>query len=122
MARVKILLRRAAQIAGADDAEPVQTVGDLRLDPVRLAATWKHEGIPLTVTEFLLLQALVRRPGAVLTRDQLMDSAYPDRTHVSDRTIDSHVKRIRRKFVDADPAFAAIESVYGAGYRYTLGA
>ena len=71
------------------------------------------------MTEFLLVQALVRRPGAVLTRDQLMDAAYPDRTTVSDRTIDSHVKRIRRKFVATDPAFARIEGVYGAGYRYT---
>ena len=122
MARVKILLRRAAQIAGGGDAEPAQVVGDLRLDPVRLAVTWKGADVTLTVTEFLLLQALVRRPGAVLTRDQLMDSAYPDRTHVSDRTIDSHVKRIRRKFAVADPSFAAIEGVYGAGYRYAGGA
>jgi two-component system response regulator ChvI len=122
MARVKILLRRAAQIAGGGDAEPAQVVGDLRLDPVRLAVTWKGADVALTVTEFLLVQALVRRPGAVLTRDQLMDSAYPDRTHVSDRTIDSHVKRIRRKFAVADPSFAAIEGVYGAGYRYAGGA
>ena len=118
MARVKILLRRAAQIAGTSDAGQIQTVGDLRLDAVRLAVTWKGAAVPLTVTEFLLVQALVRRPGAVLTRDQLMDAAYPDRTHVSDRTIDSHVKRIRRKFAAVDPAFAAIEGVYGAGYRY----
>jgi two-component system response regulator ChvI len=122
MARVKILLRRAAQIAGADGSDPPQAIGDLRLDPVRLAVTWRGVGVPLTVTEFLLLQALVRRPGAVLTRDQLMDGAYPDRTHVSDRTIDSHVKRIRRKFASVDPAFAAIEGVYGAGYRYAGGA
>lgn len=122
MARVKILLRRAAPIAGGGEAEPAQVVGDLRLDPVRLAVTWKGADVALTVTEFLLLQALVRRPGAVLTRDQLMDSAYPDRTHVSDRTIDSHVKRIRRKFAVADPSFAAIEGVYGAGYRYAGGA
>ena len=122
MARVKILLRRAAQIAGGDGSDPPQTIGELRLDPVRLVVAWRGVGVPLTVTEFLLLQALVRRPGAVLTRDQLMDSAYPDRTHVSDRTIDSHVKRIRRKFASIDPAFAAIEGVYGAGYRYTGGA
>ena len=118
MARVKILLRRAAQIAGAGEPEPIQAVGDLRIDPVPLTVSWKGTGVPLTVTEFLLMQALVRRPGAVLTRDQLMDGAYPDRTHVSDRTIDSHVKRIRRKFASVDPAFAAIEGVYGAGYRY----
>jgi len=122
MARVKILLRRAAQAAGGGDTEPAQVVGDLRLDPVSLAVTWKGAAVSLTVTEFLLLQALVRRPGAVLTRDQLMDSAYPDRTHVSDRTIDSHVKRIRRKFALVDSSFAAIEGVYGAGYRYAVGA
>ncbi len=74
--------------------------------------------MPLTVTEFLLLQSLMRRPGAVKTREQLMEDAYPDRVSVSDRTIDSHVKRIRRKFVAIDPTFAGIEGVYGAGYRY----
>jgi two-component system response regulator ChvI len=121
MARVKILLRRAAQIAGTGEPESIQAIGDLQVDPLRLAVTWKTAGVPLTVTEFLLLQALVRRPGVVLTRDQLMDSAYPDRTHVSDRTIDSHVKRIRRKFLSVDPSFAAIEGVYGAGYRYVGG-
>ena len=122
MARVKILLRRAAQIAGSGETDQPQIAGDLRLDPIRLTASWKGAGVPLTVTEFLLLQALARRPGAVLTRDQLMDSAYPDRTHVSDRTIDSHIKRIRRKFAAVDPSFAAIEGVYGAGYRYATGA
>jgi two-component system response regulator ChvI len=119
MARVKILLRRAAQIAGeAGHPEEAHAVGALRLDGLRLTARWKDTPVPLTVTEFLLLQALARRPGVVLTREQLMDGAYPDRTHVSDRTIDSHVKRIRRKFTAADPAFDAIEGVYGAGYRY----
>jgi len=119
MARVKILLRRAAQIAGETaHAEEAHAVGALHLDGLRLSARWKGTPVPLTVTEFLLLQALARRPGIVLTRDQLMDSAYPDRTHVSDRTIDSHVKRIRRKFAAIDPAFDAIEGVYGAGYRY----
>jgi len=119
MARVKVLLRRAAY--SESDRVPedaVAVVGDLRVDPVRLSITWKGAVIPLTVTEFLIVQGLVRRPGAVLTRDQLMEAAYPDRTTVSDRTIDSHVKRIRRKFVAADPAFARIEGVYGAGYRY----
>jgi two-component system response regulator ChvI len=80
--------------------------------------TWKGAGIPLTVTEFLLLQALASRPGIVKTRDQLIEQTYPDRVSVSDRTIDSHVKRIRRKFQQVDPAFACIEGVYGAGYRY----
>jgi two-component system, OmpR family, response regulator ChvI len=119
MARVKVLLRRAAH-ADADRTpeDAVLVAGDLRVDPVRLLVTWKGTAVPLTVTEFLLLHSLVRRPGAVMTRDQLMDAAYPDRTTVSDRTIDSHVKRMRRKFAAADPAFAGIEGVYGAGYRY----
>jgi len=119
MARVKVLLRRAAY--SETDRVPedaVVVVGDLRVDPVRLLITWKGAVVPLTVTEFLIVQGLVRRPGAVLTRDQLMEAAYPDRTTVSDRTIDSHVKRIRRKFVAIDPAFARIAGVYGAGYRY----
>ena len=90
------------------------------MDPLRLIVTWKGARVPLTVTEFLLLQALARRPGVVKTRDQLMEEAYPDRVTVSDRTIDSHVKRIRRKFAAADAAFDAIEGVYGAGYRYVV--
>ena len=123
MARVKILLRRAARIAGERaEAHETHVAGHLTLDGIRLTAAWKSAGVPLTVTEFLLVQALARRPGAVLSREQLMDSAYPDRTHVSDRTIDSHVKRIRRKFAAVDPSFAAIEGVYGAGYRFVAGA
>jgi two-component system response regulator ChvI len=122
VARVKVLLRRAALI---DDARhdvtsdaPVVASGALTLDPPRLAATWRGATLPLTVTEFLLLQALAQRPGLVRTRDQLMDAAYPDRVAVSDRTIDSHIKRVRRKFEAIDPAFDRLESVYGAGYRY----
>jgi two-component system response regulator ChvI len=120
MARVKVLLRRAALTPSEVDASRDQMVvaGELRLEPLRLAATWKTQNVPLTVTEFLLLLALVRRPGIVKTREQLMDEAYPDRVSVSDRTIDSHIKRIRRKFLVVDPAFMAIEGVYGAGYRY----
>jgi two-component system, OmpR family, response regulator ChvI len=120
MARVKVLLRRASYSADTEraPADRALTVGELHVDPVRLQVTWKRTPVPLTVTECLLLQALAKRPGAVLTRDQLMEDAYPDRTSVSDRTIDSHVKRIRRKFVAIDPAFAGIEGVYGAGYRY----
>jgi two-component system response regulator ChvI len=121
-ARVKVLLRRAALIDStprpADD-EPV-VVGDLTLDPLRLSAMWKGKPALLTVTEFLLLQALARRPGLVKSREQLMDAAYPDRVSVSDRTIDSHVKRIRRKLEACDPSFAAIEGVYGAGYRFVI--
>jgi two-component system response regulator ChvI len=118
MARVKVLLRRASLTVppNADDAPVV--VGKLALDPHRLSVTWNGIPVPLTVTEFLLLLAIVRRPGVVKTREQLMEEAYPDRVSVSDRTIDSHIKRIRRKFLVADPAFAHIEGVYGAGYRY----
>ena len=120
MARVKVLFRRASLPAVADRADDEQPakVGDLMLDPLRLIATWKEVPVPLTVTEFLLLQSLARRPGIVKTREQLMQETYPDAVSVTDRTIDSHVKRIRRKFESVDQSFAALESVYGAGYRY----
>ena len=120
MARVKVLLRRASLLSDAVGSgdERVLTVGDLVLDPLRMAAAWKGLAVPLTVTEFLLLQSLARRPGIVKTREQMMDEAYPDRVSVTDRTIDSHVKRIRRKFESIDRAFTGLESVYGAGYRY----
>ncbi|MDP9324211.1 MAG: winged helix-turn-helix domain-containing protein [Acidobacteriota bacterium] len=120
MARVKVLLRRASLASGAVGSgdERVLTVGDLALDPLRVAAAWKGMPVPLTVTEFLLLQSLARRPGVVKTREQLMEDAYPDRVSVTDRTIDSHVKRIRRKFELVDREFTGLESVYGAGYRY----
>ena len=118
MARIKVLLRRAALAGTAGGREDdLLTAGDLSLDGLRLAATWKGRQVALTVTEFLLLQALAKRPGVVKTREQLMDAAYPDRVSVSDRTIDSHIKRIRRKIQQVDPAFDAIEGVYGAGYR-----
>ena len=120
MARVKVLFRRASLAATAartDDERPA-ILGDLMLDPLRLVATWKGVPVPLTVTEFLLLQSLARRPGIVKTREQLMQETYPDAISVTDRTIDSHVKRIRRKFESVDRHFSALESVYGAGYRY----
>jgi two-component system response regulator ChvI len=119
MARVKVLLRRAVSIgtSAQPDAHPL-VAGHLVMDPLRLMARWKGQPVALTVTEFLLLQALARRPGVVKTREQLMDAAYPDRVSVSDRTIDSHVKRIRRKIQAGDPSFDAIQGVYGAGYRY----
>ena len=122
MARVKVLLRRASYADGPrPPAERPVAVGDLMLDAPRLAVTWKGAAVPVTVTEFLLLQALVSRPGVVKTREQLIDAAYPERVSVSDRTIDSHIKRIRRKFAAVDPAFARIEGVYGAGYRFVPG-
>jgi two-component system response regulator ChvI len=119
MARVKVLLRRASLPEGprsTDDASMV--IGALTLDPLRLSASWQGTSIPLTVTEFLLLQSLARRPGIVKSRQQLMEDAYPEQVSVSDRTIDSHIKRIRRKFLLADPCFDGIDGVYGAGYRY----
>jgi two-component system, OmpR family, response regulator ChvI len=123
MARVKVLLRKAALIAGGarSSEERVVTIGGLVLDAQRLAVSWNGAAVPLTVTEFLLLQSLAERPGIVKTREQLMDAAYPDRVSVSDRTIDSHVKRLRRKFQAVDAGFDHIEAVYGAGYRYRGG-
>jgi two-component system, OmpR family, response regulator ChvI len=119
MARIKVLLRRAslAESAARHGEDDRVTVGSLVLDPLRLTATWKGDPVALTVTEFLLLHGLARRPGVVKTRDQLMDDAYPERVSVTDRTIDSHIKRIRRKFLAADSTFEEIEGVYGAGYR-----
>jgi two-component system response regulator ChvI len=122
MARVKVLLRRSALSGGASAADdPLVVVGGLVLDPRMLTAVWHGRNVPLTVTEFLLILALARRPGVVKTRDQLMDDASSDSVTVSDRTIDSHIKRSRRKFQALDPAFAGIEGVYGAGYRYRPG-
>jgi two-component system, OmpR family, response regulator ChvI len=120
LARVKVLLRRAAlreQPAGGDD-ERIVEVGRLRLDLRRYQAYWTGTPLPLTVTEFTLLYALARHPGHVKTRAQLLQEGYPDDTYVSDRTIDSHIKRLRRKLAAADPAFDAVETVYGLGYRW----
>jgi two-component system, OmpR family, response regulator ChvI len=123
LARVKVLLRRAALASNAGGAAATEDrlleAGSLRLDLQRYTAEWKGRHVALTVTEFLLLQTLARHPGHVKTRDQLMQHAYPDNTFVSDRTIDSHVKRVRRKIEEIDPAFASIETVYGLGYRFT---
>ena len=121
--RVKALLRRT----GAEGVEP-EAAGDgsnkaikrgkLTMDPARHESTWDGKPVKLTVTEFLLLQALAQRPGFVKSRDNLMDAAYDDQVYVDDRTIDSHVKRMRKKFRVVDPEFDAIETLYGVGYRY----
>ena len=92
--------------------------GDLVLDSDRHLCTWKGGEVQLTVTEFLLIQSLAQRPGHVKTRDQLMDAAYGESIYVDDRTIDSHIKRLRAKFRQADNEFAQIETLYGVGYRY----
>jgi two-component system response regulator ChvI len=83
--------------------------------------TWNAKPVSLTVTEFLILEAMALRPGVVKSRNQLMDAAYSDDVYVDDRTIDSHIKRLRRKFRAVDPEFAAIDTLYGAGYSFTDG-
>ena len=91
---------------------------ELMLDPARHLCTWKGETVNLTVTEFLILKALARHPGHVKNRDQLMDAAYGESVYVDDRTIDSHIKRLRKKFKEIDQDFGQIETLYGVGYRY----
>jgi two-component system response regulator ChvI len=91
------------------------------MDPARHLVTWAGEPVSLTVTEFLILEALALRPGVIKSRNQLMDAAYPDDVFVDDRTVDSHIKRIRRKFKQVDPSFEAIETLYGAGYSFNDG-
>jgi two-component system response regulator ChvI len=91
------------------------------MDPSRHRVTWAGRPVSLTVTEFLILEALAQRPGVIKSRNQLMDAAYPDDVFVDDRTVDSHIKRLRRKFRSADPEFGAIETLYGAGYSFADG-
>ena len=113
------LARRAAE--GEDPADPLPEPirrGRLEMDPARHLVTWDGRTVSLTVTEFLILEALAQRPGVVKSRNQLMDAAYHDDVFVDDRTVDSHIKRLRRKFRAADPQFAAIETLYGAGYSF----
>ncbi|MEM1133005.1 MAG: response regulator transcription factor [Pseudomonadota bacterium] len=124
IARIKAILRRTELIAASADseeeavaAEPIVR-GNLELDPARHSVRWKGERVTLTVTEFLILETLANRPGVVKSRNQLMDAAYQDDVYVDDRTIDSHIKRLRRKFREVDDSFAAIDTLYGAGYRF----
>jgi two-component system response regulator ChvI len=119
--RVKAVLRRArGGVAGPEEGDHKPIVrGKLTLDPNRHACTWDGHPVRLTVTEFLILQALASRPGYVKSRDQLMDAAYDDQIYVDDRTIDSHIKRLRKKFREVTDEFDAIETLYGVGYRYT---
>lgn len=120
--RIRALLRREQIVRVASrGSENVIERGDLRLDEGRHECSWKGERLILTVTEFLLLLALVFRPGHVKTRDQLVSAAYGDDVGVDDRTIDSHIKRLRKKFREVDPDFDRIETLYGAGYRYRDG-
>ena len=131
IARIRAILRRGeivrrdaegAKGAGADAGEPVAEPirrGRLVMDPARHQVEWAGQPVSLTVTEFLILEALAMRPGVVKTRSQLMDAAYHEDVYVDDRTIDSHIKRLRRKFRAVDDGFAAIETLYGAGYSYS---
>ncbi len=120
--RIKALLRRhAALLAQARTpvaAEKSLVCGDLTMDPSRHSVCWKNSEVTLTATEFQMLRALVRRPGIVKTRDQLISASYPDEGFVDDRTIDSHIKRIRKKLKGIDPEFACIQTLYGVGYRF----
>ncbi len=123
LARIRAILRRQEfaknEAAPAEEAEPEMLVrGRLQMDPARPKVNWDGRDVTLTVTEFLILEALAQRPGVVKNRNQLLDVAYQDDVYVDDRTIDSHIKRIRRKFRATDPQFDAIETLYGVGYRF----
>ncbi|MSO84746.1 MAG: response regulator transcription factor [Rhodospirillales bacterium] len=118
--RIRAILRRREAL-GTSPAAGLLKRGELELDPQRHSCRWKGHEVDLTVTEFLLLQVLARRPGHVKNRDQLIDEAYGQNVFVDDRTIDSHIKRIRRKFREHDPGFAEVETLYGVGYRYRAG-
>ncbi|MBS0476912.1 MAG: response regulator transcription factor [Proteobacteria bacterium] len=127
IARIRAILRRSEFARAGTGAEPptspVEAIrrGRLEMDPQRHQVLWDDRPVSLTVTEFLILEALAARPGVIKSRNQLMDAAYSDDVFVDDRTIDSHIKRLRRKFRAVDPQFGAIETLYGAGYSYSDG-
>ena len=119
--RIRAVLRRqeSRETEPSEDEEEEMTVrGNLVLDLNRHLCKWSGDELSLTVTEFLILQALAQRPGHVKSREQLMDAAYGENIYVDDRTVDSHIKRLRRKFKAVDDDFAQIETLYGIGYRY----
>lgn len=124
IARIRAILRRTDARAqpepSEEDETPAEKIvrGRLSMDPARHRVQWMGKEVTLTVTEFLILEALAQRPGFVKSRDQLMDAAYQDDVYVDDRTIDSHIKRLRRKFRQIDGDFKAIETLYGVGYRF----
>jgi two-component system, OmpR family, response regulator ChvI len=122
IARIRAILRRtetpALPEASTDEAPALQR-GRLEMDPARHRVRWDGKDVALTVSEFMILETLAQRPDVVKSRNQLMDAAYQDDVYVDDRTIDSHIKRLRRKFRQVDPDFDAIDTLYGAGYRYT---
>jgi two-component system response regulator ChvI len=124
IARIRALLRRQELARGEASATPDEPEAALlerrrlTMDPARHKVLWDGRDVTLTVTEFMILEALAQRPGVVKSRNQLLDIAYQDDVYVDDRTIDSHIKRIRRKFRAVDPEFDAIETLYGVGYRF----
>ncbi len=126
IARIRAILRRQALARGSaltdggrgGDEAPLIERGRLLMDPARHKVSWDGKDVVLTVTEFLILEALAQRPGVVKSRNQLLDIAYQDDVYVDDRTIDSHIKRIRRKFRAVDDGFDSIETLYGVGYRF----
>jgi two-component system response regulator ChvI len=124
IARIRAILRRQELARGAADADKKEAEpqllerGRLVMDPARHKVRWNGKDVTLTVTEFMILEALAQRPGVVKSRNQLLDIAYHEDVYVDDRTIDSHIKRIRRKFRATDPSFDAIETLYGVGYRF----
>ncbi len=122
IARIRAILRRTETGSGvaSEEQPPAERFvrGRLDMDPARHKVRWGGEEVVLTVTEFMILEALAQRPGFVKSRDQLMDAAYQDDVYVDDRTIDSHIKRLRRKFRHVDAEFKAIETLYGVGYRF----
>jgi two-component system, OmpR family, response regulator ChvI len=115
--RIKAVLRRHEFIPKEPGGAKALEHGHLRMDPERHTCTWKNEPVLLTVTEFLLLQALALRPGVFKSRNALMDAAYDDQVYVEDRTIDSHIKRLRKKLKQVDASCEVIETIYGVGYR-----
>lgn len=124
IARIRAVLRRAEnrlKDEKDDSASVAEKIvrGRLEMDPARHRVTWNGHDVPLTVTEFMILEALAQRPGFVKSRDQLMDIAYQEDVYVDDRTIDSHIKRLRKKFRAVDSDFKAIETLYGVGYRFS---
>ena len=122
--RVKAILRRSSPKDATTQKETEAKIlerGRLKMDPERHTCTWDNTPVTLTVTEFLILQALATRPGVVKSRNALMDAAYDDQVYVDDRTIDSHIKRLRKKFKVVEPEFEMIETLYGVGYRFKEG-
>ncbi|MDV7338404.1 response regulator transcription factor [Terasakiella sp. A23] len=120
--RIRVLIRRQDAMRqdknNSNNSEDVMQRGPLLLDAGRHLCAWKKEHVNLTVTEFLIVESLARHPGHVKSRDQLIDAAYGEHIYVDDRTIDSHIKRVRKKFKLVDNDFNQIETLYGVGYRY----